>query len=976
LCAVLDVNQTRFHILLGKADWLPAAPAGSPPDTPDAEWDERDGSLRLRKEIFLFPKRSGESPPELSQRRGAACDRFGNFYWIHDDRKEIRFLPARREAAEHYWSAEDEEARGRTPRGPGSFFAPSSPAAPRTLEMAGLAVTRDHYLLVGLTHPPGFLLFDLHGGGPSLEFHWPAAVPFEPFDMASARSGGAWILDRRNRRLWRLDREFRVVAPASFAAGPAAEPDFRDVSGGAAAPRAERVAPEITDEMAVRLDGTSNPVAVEELPDGSVLLLDSPPTSAHSRLHRWNWERGLLSSRSLEHALAGALTDSGAADSVRGHDFVFLPAREEGGGEVAARLVIVGAEGNQAFAFEWQETSAEIKLELIREYFPLRLFSGKALAAGAERAFYDAGERWFPLAAQPRPRFAASAELVIPAAQASRAAEQPPVEAFDGKAPGCVWHRLLLEACIPPGSSVEVASRASDHMEPLLNDEVSWQQEPKLYLRSDGPEQPFFFARQPGNKDYTGTWELLLQRATGRFLQLRLTLRGTGRNTPRLRALRIHYPRFSYLKEYLPAAYGEDPVSFSFLDRYLANVEGMLTALEGKIQHVETLFDSRLVPAEYLDWLATWLGTALDEAWDEHRRRLFLKHAMQMFRERGTRRGLERALRLALDTCVDDSLFRDRACSAGPSAGGRSSCSPFGLRIVERFETRRLPGVLLGDPTAVQEPGAPLEAEAWSPKQVAELLRGRFREFLAEKYSSIEDLNRAWGTNHSDFSSASIRLPAIRPAQPGMAADWERFLKIGLRFAWAAARPECAELYRRFLARRYRTLAEYRTAHGLAGARAPAAWADVEPPSELPDSGAPLTDWLDFVSVVLPAEERAHQFSVLLPVPADADTLQHLARHQSRLELARCIARQEKPAHTDFDVKLYWAAFRIGEARVGQETVLGSGSRSLAMLLGHAALGAAHLAEAGPRAGGVRMLVGRDGPAESDAPRERNERLP
>jgi len=204
---------------------------------------------------------------------------------------------------------------------------------------------------------------------------------------------------------------------------------------------------------------------------------------------------------------------------------------------------------------------------------------------------------------------------------------------------------------------------------------VPWQREPAPRLRPDGPELPWTRGLcdaqscAPG----TGTWELLFQSAAGRFIELRLTLRGSGRSSPKLRALRAHYPRFSYLT-YLPAVYREDNTSASFLDRFLANFEGMLTELEGRVESAQALFDYASAPPEALMWLAGWLGALLDDHWEEWRRRFFLANAAELYRRRGTRRGLLAAVRLALDRCPTDSLFDDDDEGA-----------PFGYRLSEAF---------------------------------------------------------------------------------------------------------------------------------------------------------------------------------------------------------------------------------------------------------------------------------------------------
>src|SRR5205807_3081332 len=125
-----------------------------------------------------------------------------------------------------------------------------------------------------------------------------------------------------------------------------------------------------------------------------------------------------------------------------------------------------------------------------------------------------------------------------------------------------------------------------------------------------------------------------------------LELDGNGRSSPRIRALRSYYPRFSYLHHYLPAVYREDELSASFLDRYLANVEGIGTVIEDRIAAAQALFDARTTPPEALEWLASWFDLVLDPAWDEAKRRLLIGHAMDLFEWRGTVRGLHAALGL------------------------------------------------------------------------------------------------------------------------------------------------------------------------------------------------------------------------------------------------------------------------------------------------------------------------------------------
>lgn len=921
----MDVNGTRFHLVLDKREWREA---------PGVEW--ANGALQLRQLLAVFPSPASEKPPGLAARRGAARDRYEHWYWISDDRHEIRVSRLGRLPSTRFWSAED-AARLCADDPKAGDFEPVAPAVIEPLQLSGLAVTTDHYLIVGRTQPRGLLVFDLHGGGAPLALDWPAGVPFTPFDISAAADGGAWILDRDARQLWWLDRFFRVIA-----AGPAPAPSWTPAFTPLTNP-ADAICPPpapITAELALPLPDVEAPQAVEALPDGSVLVLDNPAALPYSIVHRYRLD-GTRSAVALDAALS---PPGGSALPLRGHDFAFV-AFEPLPSPPTGTLYVAAADGNQAFAFDLT-TAPTFQLALRREFLPMRRFSGKALVAAGGAVYYDVGERWIRLGAHPNPRFERSATLVLPG---------PAEAAFDGKEIRCVWHRLLIDGCIPYESSVRVETRAADSPEFL--GALPWQSQPPLYRRGDGPELPYYRPAIEGEAPHTGTWELLLQDVVGRYLEIRLTLEGTGRTTPRLHALRVHYPRFSYLRQYLPAVYRDDTGSASFLERYLANVEGLYTTLEGKIEHVETLFDTRRIPGQYLDWLAGWLGAVLDFTWRERTRRLFLAHAPQMFLERGTCAGLVRALRLALDPCPTEALFTDAPCGGRPAAG-------FGVRVVEKFRARRAPGVVFGDPTELLGPGSTTNVSDWTPARGVLPLHQQYRAFLEARYAGrLEDLIAAWGASFTGFDDPTLRLAAIRP--PGPAGnDWQRFVTSELGFTYAVPGDDDETLYREFLARRYGQPSAVNQAYRLDAGSALATWDDVRDKlwntrlrTALPDDGIWLRDWIEFVSRLLPMERAAHRFTVLVPVGlADAP--------ERQLELRRVAERvteAEKPAHTAFDVKLYWGLFRVGEARVGLETILGAGSRSVALVLDRGLVGGGHLGFVEPWNVRDRFVVGRDG---------------
>lgn len=951
---MIDSNGTRFHHLFGQANWQ--ALERQAPDK--LAWNSKDATLSLHERPFRFPTRPADRLPEIGNRRGSASDAFGNWYWIAEDEQRIRVLSAGSGKASDFWSSEMVVDDDKSDKESGAF-APLEPApAAPPQHLRGLCVTTHHYLITGVLTPvPGLLIFDLHAGGPPTQWLWPTAFNFNPFDMAAAPDGGFWILERRPvARYWGLDAHFHVISE-TFPFEQRTPDDFQPDSGPSPDVGPRREAVSIPFPPALSLDSASpieagDPIAIESLPDGSVLILDGDPGLSFSSIWRYRLSE-LLDDFSLG-SIAGEMGEN--VSRLRAHDIAFVAGPKPTGRpeitnwQITGLLYFADSGGNQSFALEANIDDDGWELTLLPRYYPMRLFSGKGIVAAGKLAYYDLGERWLPLVSQPRKRYETTATVIAPSADSN--ADEKWDHLFDGKEPDCVWHRLFVDACIPPGAEFLVESRAADL--PNLVSQMPWQAEPDPYLRHRGSEIPYHepFADKKKPRQGTGTWELLFQRVRGRYLQLRLTLRGTGRNTPFLRSLRVYYPRFSLVEEYLPAVYRQDRDSASFLERYLANMEGISTTLEGRISQAQLLFSPETAPAKYLDWLAGWFGFILDEDWEEFRRRLFLRHVMELFNQRGTVSGLIRAVRLAREKCPDDTLFTESVIETDKSR------FVFSVRVVERFLTRQMAGVQLGDPSDLGTTSLMEQTEEWTLDKGVEPFHKGFRTYLSSIYTNEDQsldtgaLQKIWTT----IDLETIDFPPVMPDDDAQAADWLNFTTSRqLGFTYADVSTGDTAHYRKFLLRRYRRIDELNTAHQLSGDSAYSSFKAINLPSEMPSGGVPLYDWIQFASIVLPIRRAAHRFTVLIP------TVSNYVTTLEELERVRRIVAIEKPAHTAFDVKPYWALFRVGEARTGLDTLLGQGGRFAALFVADGYIGEGYLGFSHPWNVTERMVLGRSG---------------
>ena len=789
-----DVNNHRYHLLLGPADWSRCQTESST----GRRWEynpDRHG-VQLQAEPLPPPQPGEAIALDPAQRRDSDRDIYGHWYWIDATGTQIQVRWAAAQTTETLYPLP-----AQTCPPTGDPFYPAQPPAPALPEpLAGLAILPDGYLVVGSPTTGSLLVLDLYaldGGVLRISLDAGAAqsqLP-QPFDLAALPTGGLFVLDRVNHRVWRLDRTLRPVPPP--ASPPRVLSLFQPQMG---IPRHDTPVPPPT-PIQLHAD-TIHPGAIAPLPDGSFWILDHPD---HGAARLWYYPIN-GSAPQVQVLNTASLVDPGADDldlgEIRAYDLAYQPNPSKDGGDSSiGTLVVVDSTGRQAFALTVRSLTP-LTLYLERHYYPLRHSRPVSLIAdwASGDVYYQqlrepsgevsgevSGEslrhRWLPIRALPRQRYELQETLILPI--------------LDGKDPDCVWHRLCLDACLPPNTTIQIEAQAAEQPEAL-----TWAtryRQPSLYRR---PSSELPYSSLWGTEelsDHTGTWELLFQDVRGRYLQLRLTLIGNGRTTPLLRALRAHYPRFSYLQEYLPAVYQQDAVSASFLERFLANPEGILTYLEGLIAQMQTLLDVHTAPAEALDWLASWIGLALDPGWNDHQRRLLIAQAPYFFQRRGTPVGLLQAILLTLYPDSGASIFHDRiAATLYPT-----------VRIVERFLTRLPQETAIADPTDERQP------------------------------------------------------PRLIPS------------------------PE--------------------------------------------------------------TKSRAHRFTVMVPTNVTATTHALIER----------IVALEKPAHTAFTLQPYWALFRVGDVRLGLDTVLGQGGQFELFRLGESALDAAALGTTFPYSLTNRTVISR-----------------
>jgi phage tail-like protein len=131
-----------------------------------------------------------------------------------------------------------------------------------------------------------------------------------------------------------------------------------------------------------------------------------------------------------------------------------------------------------------------------------------------------------------------------------------------------------------------------------------------------------------------------------------------------MRTQLIDLPTAHPIGDLLPGIYSDD----DFTQRFTAAFDAVLAPVFLVLDGFPAYLDPDLAPEDFLDWLADWVALELDEGWTLSQRRQLIRHAVELHRRRGTRRGLAAHVRLLTGGEVE--LTDSGGCSTSDTANG------------------------------------------------------------------------------------------------------------------------------------------------------------------------------------------------------------------------------------------------------------------------------------------------------------------
>lgn len=202
---------------------------------------------------------------------------------------------------------------------------------------------------------------------------------------------------------------------------------------------------------------------------------------------------------------------------------------------------------------------------------------------------------------------------------------------LDSQKPQMDWHRLVFEVSERETIAFKLFVYAAEEQINLIQEfiyskEISIEEKRKRL-------SPYL------QKTATGITDLLLHEVRGRYLFFIIELYRQNDGQCQISNIKIYFPKVSWMK-YLPEIYEKSDRKTKFLERYLAIFQSLYEDLNLKIKEITDYFDMECCEKEFLDWLAQWIGIEESYIWSEKKLRKLLKHAVSLYKKRGTRQGI------------------------------------------------------------------------------------------------------------------------------------------------------------------------------------------------------------------------------------------------------------------------------------------------------------------------------------------------
>ena len=215
---------------------------------------------------------------------------------------------------------------------------------------------------------------------------------------------------------------------------------------------------------------------------------------------------------------------------------------------------------------------------------------------------------------------------------------------FDSGDRGTVWHRMLINAHDLSADELRVTVYASDSTE-FFYKGAAYSIDDVFHNKKLSLEKKTEMFSVFEKKKVNGARDALLHDVRGQYLWIYIEVFGISGKPAVISDIRLYLPAESWIDR-LPRIYRQSDKETGFLERYLGIFQTLYDEVEEEIDRISDRFDPECAESGFLEWLADWLDISDCSVWKEEKLRKLLLSAVSLYRSRGTRECLSRAIEL------------------------------------------------------------------------------------------------------------------------------------------------------------------------------------------------------------------------------------------------------------------------------------------------------------------------------------------
>lgn len=247
------------------------------------------------------------------------------------------------------------------------------------------------------------------------------------------------------------------------------------------------------------------------------------------------------------------------------------------------------------------------------------------------------------------------------------------------------WHRFVCRVHKKGNASMQVLIYAANSLERQERSRSGCVEE-ILFQQGLGIQEKKALLRPYLQKTESNTDDILLHDVSGRYLWFIVETTLQEGQDLEIERIKIYFPRRSWIS-YLPEIYQEHDKG-QFLERYLAVFQTLYEALNEEIADVPYRIDVDCANRQYLEMLARWLGIAHSYMWTDGQLRSLLKHAVSLYKARGTRQAAAAFVQLYTNGApvyvVENFQIADGKGEGGQLAKHLYGTDPYVFQVIVR----------------------------------------------------------------------------------------------------------------------------------------------------------------------------------------------------------------------------------------------------------------------------------------------------